>query len=149
MNLETFNALMKKEGWELEAESTAEYYKHGMSDQPMDFSVPSKPYIKGNVIIHIADKDICELVESNFDEFLSKHLVGFHFFDDWKKKFVGSEFLIPIVEKELLVREQLLVSRFHSRLFGIKEGFFNLEESIQHYNERMETINAQIKNEQK
>jgi hypothetical protein len=81
-----------------------------------------------------ANRDKIEaLKEDDFDKFFTELTTVFHFWDDWKADFKGSEFLIPTVEKEMETRKRFLNMQFFNKLSGMKEGFYTLDGLIEEY----------------
>jgi hypothetical protein len=128
VNKETFIAKMKQKGWDFEVPD----YSNTISPKESIVvgKTPDNGFWKGSYGVFVRNEDIEMLLEGNFEAFFEKLTGAFHFWDDWKESFKGSEFLIPVVEKELKIREHFAEQKLYNRLVGLKEGMYDLDESI-------------------
>lgn len=109
------------------------------SDGPINLK-PSNRFERGSFSVFVSDEEIGYLDEKGFDSFFSGLTKGFHFYEDWKKAFKGSEFLIPVVEQELDKRKSLLIQQFTSKLYGIKDSYYTVDEVMEQYTEILNEI---------
>lgn len=130
MNKEKFNILMLNENWEYQGKPDI---SNSASDDP-DFNWENyseqNQYIRGNCFISITDEEIEKLSENNFDSWFKEKSQYYYFKDDWKKAFKGSEFLIPIVEKELENRKRFQMQKQIITLEYIKNNITTCDKEI-------------------
>jgi hypothetical protein len=146
MNKETFIALMKNEGWEFKVDD----YENAMSPvgSPRINMDGNNGFWRGafpSFGTFIKDEDIEKLDEKDFDAFFRKQTKSFWFPDDWKKHFKGSEFLISIVEKEIIEREAMRYGSVYGDLKSVQAGFKTLDDSISYYEEQWKKCNEKLK----
>lgn len=115
MDKETFIILMKSKKWELDT---------------MVEEAGTIQFKRGRFILHFYEKDIEHITEDLFDDVFKSRTAHIHFFEDWKDAFVGSEFLIPVVEKEMDVREHMLCQKIVANLAAIKNGLGTVDGMI-------------------
>lgn len=141
MHIEAFVVRMKNEGWELlEPVDTS----RGMvlrSEPQVEYKKFDYSFQRGCFIVNVYDRDVVPLADDDFDAYLKRITTGFHFFDDWKKAFVGSEFLIPVVEEELNQRLIMNLHSFSTKLFSVAQGLCTLEDVKKDIDTRLEALN--------
>ena len=138
MLVETFNALMEEEEWKYKGKPDT---RSMMSPDP-DFNwkkhSEQNQYQRGICIIGATDEEIEAIDEDKFPEWFEEHRMGYHFYEDWKKKFKGSEFLIPVVERELDMRKLFTYQEVEGRLLMVKHGNQTIDEVISHFSEYLD-----------
>lgn len=130
MNKETFITLMGEKEYRFGGKPDTSRMKTDDPDFDWKSYADTNQFVRGHCIIHATDKDIDDLSEENFEEWYEEHSKVYHFPNDWKKKFKGSEFLIPVVEKEFETRKSMLTGDFIIDLKMIDEGRYTLKEVI-------------------
>lgn len=146
MNKESFICKMKEEGWEFE-DTTNKQSMVLTSDAanlgPIKY--PPNEFKRGNFLVYVEDTSIENCTDEGFDDYFKELTKGYHFYDDWKKAFIGSEFLIPVVEKELKEREYMMISRHYSNLKMVQNGHMSLEEAIGWYDQMCDNMVTEMK----
>ena len=130
MNRETFDILMLDEGWKCIGKPDV---ANEMScDQNVDWESRAKQiqYQRGMCLIFTTDEEIEQFNDESFIKWFIKKSSGYYFRDDWKKAFKGSEFLIPVVEKELEQRKKSNMDDALRNLFMIQRGNLTIDTAI-------------------
>lgn len=138
MEKEVFISLMENEEYKFLGKPDV---SNGASDDP-NFNwkkrASQNEFKRGICMIFATDEEIADIKESEFNDWYKEHSKYYHFNKDWKKKFKGSEFLIPVVEEEIGIRLRMQDGDFHGKLRGIKEGTYDMDEVIAEYKSKAE-----------
>ena len=94
---------------------------------------------RGACMIFATDEQIEGMTEEEFPDWYKEKSNFYHFYDDWKKKFKGSEFLIHVVEKEMKIRKRMLIADFVIQLSMIKDKSRDIYAVIAEYKASAET----------
>lgn len=129
MNKEVFILKMQKEGWEFLGKPDVGSEE---SSAPIDWKnrAQQNQFKRGMCLTFATDQEIDDLAEEQFDIWFDDHAGVYYFKNDWKKKFKGSEFLIPVVEKEIELREKFAREDILIRLQMIRDSDKSLNELI-------------------
>jgi hypothetical protein len=136
MNKESFIAFMEAEEYKFLGKPDV---SNMMSPDP-DFDwkqhARQNEFQRGASIICVTDEDIHKMKGHEFNMWFKERSKYYHFYDEWKKKFKGSEFLIPVVEEEIATRLRMETFDFGAKLMGLKEGAYNIDELIEEYRQK-------------
>ena len=138
MKKEVFIAYMKDEEYKFLGKPDT---SNQASDDPnfnWEKHASQNQFQRSHSIISATDQEIENLMEVEFKDWFEEKSKFYHFYNDWKKKFKGSEFLIPVVEKEIIIRLRMLYGDFAAKLFGIKEGDYDIDKVIAQYQSKAE-----------
>lgn len=102
---------------------------------------------RGICMIFATDEEIANIEDGKFIDWYKEHSKYYHFNNDWKKKFKGSEFLIPVVDKEIETRIRMETADFVTRLYTIKDGVCDIDLAIEEYNKKAKLIERKSKAE--
>lgn len=134
MNKDTFIDLMNQAEWEYIGKPNVANMA-GITSDGSEINwqayASQNQFLRGNCVASITDQEIDDLDEKKYKIWFSEYVECYYFKDDWKKAFVGSEFLIPIVEHEFKMRERWTKDDFSIQLLDLKSGKTTVDELIE------------------
>lgn len=131
MNKETFNSMMLENGWEFIGKPDVSTEMSTDPNTNWEERAKQNQYKRSMFIIYATDEDIEKLDMTTFYEWFKEMSRGFWFPNDWRKAFKGSEFLEPVVEKEIRMSKHMTLNDLLADLHYVKEGRKSIDEVIE------------------
>lgn len=124
MNKNTFIQKLSERNWEFLGKPDVTKMASTDPNENWELVARRNELCRSGCLSWITDEEIEAIPEDGFELWFENNLADKYYFKgDWKHKFKGSEFLIPVVEKELKQNERYFVSsKVFPKLFDLKEG---------------------------